>query len=160
MLWENFIERVINPSKRVKCYSKEEISNAIVIHTQSPKAYETMRRNSMICTPLPNPRTLSRHISHFLCAPGLQPEFFAMLGAKLSSEDWIGRQSVLVFDEMHVKECYEYDKRLKTVMGGSKTVQVVLIRNIKRNSIILLKIKLNYTVMGPFINLVTTPSFL
>ena len=61
---------------------------------------------------------------------GIQSEFFTMLGAKMSSEDWIGIQSFLVFDEMHVKEVFEYDNRLKKLMGAHRTVQVVMLRYI------------------------------
>ena len=82
----------------------------------------------MTIIPLPHPLTLRRHISHFLCAPGIQPELFGLLCERLASEDRVGRQAIMVFDEMHVKECYEYDRRLKQVIGGNKTVQVVMIR--------------------------------
>ena len=78
--------------------------------------------------PLPHPMTLNRHLSHFLCQPGLQSELFAILGAKLSSMDQVSRQAMVVFDEMHVKECVEYDHRLKRVMGPHKTLQIVMIR--------------------------------
>ena len=121
---ENVIRRITNPPKKVHSYTKEEIGNAMVIQAQSPKAYEMMRRNSMTIIPLPHPLTLRRHMSHFLCAPGLQPELFGLLCERLASEDRVSRQAVLVFDEMHVKECYEYDRRLKTVIGGNKTGKI------------------------------------
>ena len=82
----------------------------------------------MTIIPLPHPLTLRRHMSHFLCAPGLQPELFGLLCERLASEDRVLRQAMLVSDEMHVKECYKYDRRLKIVIGGNKTEEVVIIR--------------------------------
>ena len=127
---ENTIKTIMFPSKNIKKYTKEEVSNALAIHTLSGKAYEAMRKNNMVNIPLPHPQTLTNYVKHFICAPGIQSEFFTMLGAKMSSEDWIGRQSVLVFDEMHVKEVFEYDNRLKKLMGAHRTVQVVMLRYI------------------------------
>ena len=122
------IKHIMYPSKRPKKYSKDEISNALAIQSVSYRAYETLRRNKLTVMPLPHPKTLNIHIKHFLCAPGLQTEFFAMLAARMASEDWIGRQSVIIFDEMHVKEVFEYEPRIKRIVGGHKTVQVVMLR--------------------------------
>ena len=116
------------PYSPVKKYSRDEVSKAIVIHCQGSKAYEAIRRDPRNVMPLPHPKTLNRYISNFLCSPGLHPELFSILGAKLSSMDVIGRQSMIVFDEMHVKECIEYDHWLKRVMGPHKTLQLVMIR--------------------------------
>ena len=83
---DTVIKRIMYPSSKVTKYKKEDISNALVIHTQSAKAYETMRRNNMTVIPLPHPVTLNLHTKHFLCSPGIQQEIFAMLGAKMASE--------------------------------------------------------------------------
>ena len=125
---ENVIKKIMNPDKKVRSYTKPEICTSLVIHSISPKAYNTMRQNSLTIIPLPHPRTLRRHISHFICAPGLQREFFELLGHRLSAEDFFGRQAVVLFDELHVRECYEYDRRLMTVYGPNKKLQVVMIR--------------------------------
>ena len=125
---DSIINRIMYPDKRPKKYSREEISNALALNSVSAWAYETMRRNKLSLIPLPHPFTLNVHLKHFLCSPGLQSEFFAMLADRMASEEWNGRQSVMVFDEMHVKEVYEYEPRLKRVVAGYKTVQVVMLR--------------------------------
>ena len=52
-----------------------------------------------------------------------------MLELKLSTEDDAYKQAVIVFDEMAVRECFEYSRRLKQTFGSHKKVQVVIIRD-------------------------------
>ena len=127
---KNVIKSLTVSPKKVKQYSKEEICNSIIIHSLSPKAYETMRKNKMTVIPLPHPKTLEARIRHFKCKPGLQDEFFKMLKMKFMSEDEVVSQAVLLFDEMAVRECFEFCERLKTVYGTHKKVQVCLLRKI------------------------------
>ena len=125
---DNMINSIMFPGKKVRKYTKKEISDSLLMHSLSPRLYDTMRKNNMTVAPLPCPKTLRLHISHFICAPGMQQEFFELLGHKLSTETLTYRQAVVIFDEMHVRECYEYDTRLKTIFGPNKKVQVVMIR--------------------------------
>ena len=98
----------MNPSKKkVRRYSKEEICEAIMLRSISRKAYELMRVNSMTLKPLPSRWTLSNRISHFCCAPGIQSELLNLLKLKLSTDDFWGKQSVLMFDEVQLKECFK-----------------------------------------------------
>ena len=128
-LSENWIDKIVGSRrKKVHKYSNTEICNAVLIQAMSPKTYETLRVNNMTLMPLPHPSTLCRRISSFVCAPGLQPELFNLLELKLSTEDVMTRQAVLVFDEMSVRECFEYSRRLKKVFGSHKKIQVVVIR--------------------------------
>ena len=94
---ENYIKKIMYPNSPVKKYSRNEVSKAIAIHCQGSKAYEAIRRDPSNVMPLPHPKTLNRYISNFLCSPGLHPELFSIIGAKLSSIDVIGRQSILLF---------------------------------------------------------------
>ena len=52
-----------------------------------------------------------------------------MLELKLSTEEDGCRQAVIVFDEMAVRECFEYSKRSNRTFGNQKKVQVVMIRD-------------------------------
>ena len=128
-LSENCIEKIVGSKrKKVIKYSNTEICNAILIQAMSPKTYNTLRVNNMTLMPLPHPSTLCRRISSFVCSPGLQPELFKLLELKLSTEDEMTKQAVIVFDEMSVRECYEYSRRFKKVFGSHKKIQVVIIR--------------------------------
>ena len=45
------------------------------MHSVSPKLYEMMRKNeTMTLFPLPDPSTLRKRITSFVCAPGIQDE--------------------------------------------------------------------------------------
>ena len=127
-LTKNQISKILGSSSKM-FYSKDELCSAIVLHSISPRAYETLRRNSMTLTPLPHPSTLRRRIRGFVCAPGIQKELFNLLQLKLSAEDDASKQAVIVFDKMAVRECYEYCNRLKRTFGAHKKVQVVIIRD-------------------------------
>ena len=126
-LTKNQIKRIVGDKKKLY-YTKDEICTALVLHSVSPKSYEIMRKNSMMLTPLPHPSTLRRRIKGFICAPGIQSELFKLLELKLSSEEDAAKQAIVVFDEMAVRECFEYCNRLKRAFGNHKKVQVVMIR--------------------------------
>ena len=128
----NCIKKIIGSNrKKVRQYSKDEICKAILMHSVSPKLYEMMRKNeTMTLFPLPDPSTLRKCIASFVCAPGIQDELFKLLGLKLSNEPELYKQSVLVFDEMSVLECFEYSRRLRRMFGSHKKVQVVMLRGL------------------------------
>jgi len=123
---DNLCTKLLNPSKRLKFFSKNEICEAILLRSLSPKAYEMLRKNSIL--PLPHRTTLSQKVKHFTCAPGLQREFFHLIKLKMSVADDFERQCVLLFDEMEVSQTYEYCNRLKQMFKAHKKVQVVLLR--------------------------------
>ena len=123
---ENFIKKLTVPVKKVKKYTKDEICEAILLRSLSSKAYEMLRKNSIL--PLPHKSTLSKKIKHFHCVPGMQSEFFNLLKLKLSVEDYWESQSIIMFDEMQMCQIYEYCPRLKQMFPAHKKVQVVLLR--------------------------------
>ena len=134
-LSKNQVNNILGSSTKT-FYTKDDLCTALVLHSISPKAYKILRKNSMTLSPLPHPSTLRRRIKNFVCGPGLQSELFRMLELKLSTEEDACRQAVIVFDEMAVRECFEYSKRLKQTFGNHKKVQVVMIReNISKCSL-------------------------
>jgi hypothetical protein len=114
-------------NKKVKCFSKEEeICEAILLRALSSKAYEMLRKNSVL--PLPPRITLSRKVKNCQCGPGFQKEFFNLLKLKLSIASEREKQCILMFDEMEISQSYEYCVRLKQMFNAHKKVQVVLLR--------------------------------
>ena len=109
-------------------YSKSDICEAILIKSISTKAYETIRSNNLTISPLPSVRTLQRKLSKFQCPPGLQSELFHLIKLKLATEDFAGRQSVIMFDEISLKEKFEYCPRLKRIFSHHDKAQVVMLR--------------------------------
>jgi hypothetical protein len=123
---ENLVRKLLHSKKRVKRFSKEEICEAILLRALSTKAYEMLRKNSIL--PLPHRTTLSKKVRHFQCGPGLQKEFFNLVKLKLSIADEREKQCVIMFDEMQILQSYEYCGRLKQMFSAHKKVQVVLLR--------------------------------
>ena len=80
-----------------------------MLRSISKKAYETLRVNQMTLVPLPHLATLSRRLSHFSCAPGIQTELFNLIRYRLSIEDKIGKDCAIMFDEMQLQESYDYN---------------------------------------------------
>ena len=101
-----------------------------MLRSISRKAYELMRANVMTLKPLPTKSTLLRRISHIKCAPGLQHEMFALLKLKLSTDEFWSKQCVLMFDEMQLKEKFDYCHRLKIMFTNHKKIQVAIIRKV------------------------------
>ena len=109
-------------------YTGKVISNALIIHSISPKVYEILRKNQLTYHSLPHQSTLYRRVLKFECQPGIQQEFFKFLKVKLSAGDFWERQCVMMFDEMDLDEKFEYSDRLKRLFKKHKKVQVVLLR--------------------------------
>ena len=62
---KNAIRNLVNPTRRVLKFSKDEICEAIMLRGMSPQAYEILRLNSMTIKPLPTKMTLSNKLKSF-----------------------------------------------------------------------------------------------
>ena len=122
------VNKIMNSSPRKKSYSNSDICEAILIRSISTKAYQTIRANNLTVKPLPHLSTLQRKIKKFQCPPGFQLELFHLIKLKLSEEDFAGRQSVIMFDEISLKEKVEYCPRLKKMFSHHDKAQVVMLR--------------------------------
>ena len=109
-------------------YTEKQISNALVIHSLSPRTYDILRENQLTYHKLPHRTTLGKRIKHFKCQPGIQTEFLNFVKVKLSGAKFWERQCLLMFDEMDLCEKFQYSERLKRVFNKHKKVQVVLLR--------------------------------
>ena len=114
--------------KQIRFFDQNTICNALMMYSVSPKLYRFLRDNSLTYFTLPSKSTLGNRISHIKCPPGIQQDFLLFVKHKLSSANFWERQSILMFDEIDVKDTYEYCKRLKQVFGSKKKAQVVLLR--------------------------------
>jgi Transposase protein len=123
---EKLVGNLLRKNKKTQKFTKDDICEAILLHAVSSKAYEMLRKNSIL--PLPSKSTLSRRVKHFQCAPGLQQEFFNFIRLKLSVADKLEKQCVILFDEMQISQTYEYCDRLKQSFPAHKKVQMVLLR--------------------------------
>ena len=77
-----------------------------------------------------SPRTQQRWLDNFSCIPGVNDHFISIIVKKLSGCELQDRNTMLCFDEVDIKNKYEYDSRSKTVYGNSKKMQVVMARGL------------------------------
>ncbi|XP_063907425.1 uncharacterized protein LOC135125700 [Zophobas morio] len=85
-------------------YGPEIRKFAVTTHFYSPKAFSFIRKQFMDC--LPHPKTLSVWYSSVNGAPGFTSEAFDVLKAKAEERKIV---CSLVFDEVVIKRCIEYD---------------------------------------------------
>ena len=124
---KSVIENILRPKKR-NTYSNVDIGEAVMLRSISTKAYNTLRHKKMTLKPLPAINTLNRRIRHFTCPPGIQHDLFSLIKLKLSTVAPWEQQTVLMFDEVHLKDSCDFSERLKRLFIHQKKAQVVMLR--------------------------------
>ena len=124
---KSVIENLLRPKKR-NSYTNADISEAVILRSISKHAYNTLRHNKMTLKPLPAIETLNRRIRHFSCPPGIQHDLFNLIKLKLSTVSQWEQQTVLMFDEVHLKDSCDFSERLKRLFIHQKKAQVVMLR--------------------------------
>ncbi len=118
--------------KFVRNYSKQDITTALVLKTISNEAYKFLRSQKFMA--LPSRTTLSKWLQDFRCAPGIQHDSLRGVMEKLQRAESPHEKLVTVsFDEMELKQKYEYHTTTKKIYGPSNKLQAVLIRGITHN---------------------------
>ena len=113
------INHILQPKRR-NSYTNEDIGEAIMLRAIYKKAYNTIRQNKMTLKPLPHIETLNRRIRHFTCPPGIQHDLFSLLKLKLLTEDDWTQQTVIMFDEVQLRDSCEFSERLKRLFINKK----------------------------------------
>ena len=103
------IQKILFPSKQIKGYTREDISQAVALRSISSKAYELLRKDSIL--PLPSRTVLSKWLDTIPCEPGIQHYFLSIIEKVVCSSSDRHRQCVLLFDEMEITKQYEYDRK-------------------------------------------------
>jgi hypothetical protein len=116
-------------NKRAKHWSENDIIDALTLRGFSKRAYQFLRKKELL--PLPGLSTLRSWVKNFKCYPGIQTDLLKVLETKLSGElpdDY--QDSILSFDEMSIKNCYEYHHGQDKVYGPHKKLQLVVLRGL------------------------------
>ena len=116
LFWEQQAEAAKKTSKGMRWHPLM-IRWCILLRHYSQKAYETMRH----CVSLPSQRTLRDYTHHLKAAPGFSDEVDQQIcnAAHISSIEERERYSVLLIDEMHIREDLVFDKHT----GNNKNYQ-------------------------------------
>ena len=114
--------------KQYQHYTEEEICFGLVLKSISSKAFNLLHNLQLF--PCPSLSTQRRWIDSFKVKPGISKSMFNLLEAFLKGKEEMSRLSVIVFDEMEIKQSIEYDRSLKIVIGPHKKLQAVMIRGL------------------------------
>ena len=119
----------LHNNRRAQRWSQQDIIDGLVLRSFSRKAYRYLRKKNLL--PLPCETTLKTWIRNFKCSPGLQSDLLCVLSSKLSGNlpsDY--RDCILSFDEMSIKQCYEYSHQEEKVYGPCKKLQIGILRGV------------------------------
>ena len=114
--------------KRV-CWSEDNIVKGLLLCSLSKRAYLFIRRKKMF--PLPAISTLRKWVANFECLPGVLNDVLSILKKQMYAETKDNyKLGVLLFDEMEIRQKFEYFKKTDSVFPAHKKVQVALVRGL------------------------------
>lgn len=95
-------------------WTKAEKRTSLSLFYKGPKTYKYLRRKGVI---LPAVTTLKSWIENFICKPGFNKKIFDRLKIKADTMQFWEKTCILIFDEMAIKRCLEYSRKIDFVEG-------------------------------------------
>lgn len=102
------VKSILSNNKRVK-WSSEDIASAITLRSVSPKAYRYLRQK--LNYPLPGLTTLNRWTNFLNLDEGILEDVMLLLKNKAKNMKKDETIVVLSFDEMHLSELINFDRK-------------------------------------------------
>jgi hypothetical protein len=124
------VQVLINPNQKFARCSRDDIINNLYLRSVSPRAYEYLRKNGPLY--LPSRQTMERWLDGMMkCDNEFNEDAIKVQRMKLeASENPLYKYAQVIFDEVHVKETVELDKKNQQVIGPHKKLQTVMIRGL------------------------------
>jgi hypothetical protein len=128
--------------KKRRPWSKAEKQLALTLYYKSLSSYKYMRKNGII---LPGESTVRRMLQSIAYVPGFLPEYSEQLVLKIKAMSEVEKKCVVLFDEMAIMKCIEYNKSLDMIEGFedkgplgrsskyAKHVLVIMVRGLYTN---------------------------
>ncbi|KAG5896489.1 hypothetical protein JTB14_005868 [Gonioctena quinquepunctata] len=128
-LTANQVDIILDVKKRVR-WNRNELSKAFTLPYLSKKAYLFMMNENF---PLPHIRTLQKYSQLIDLRGGILKDVLQFL--KIASLNMAPKEKavVLLYDEMKVRNMYEYDEKSDEIIGRHDYVQVVIARSLFGN---------------------------
>ncbi|KAG5888938.1 hypothetical protein JTB14_012197 [Gonioctena quinquepunctata] len=128
-LTANQVDIILDVKKRVR-WNRNELSKAFTLRYLSKKAYLFMRNENF---PLPHIRTFQKYSQLIDLRDGILKDVLQFL--KIASLNMAPKEKavVLLYDEMKVRNMYEYDEKSDEIIGPHDYVQVVIARSLFGN---------------------------
>ena len=106
-------------TKQPKQYSNEVLAYATQILYSSRRAYKFLRRKRLL--KLPHPSTIYRHLSSFICLPGINDQLLRLVSLKISTFEEEDRICSLSVDEIHLQgNKWSWSAQQKTLYSPKK----------------------------------------
>lgn len=118
----------MNPTHKMTCWSLQDILAAISLKSVSPKANRYLRKTNQI--PLLAMSTLRRWIANFNIDEGILKDVLLIMKSKSRSMTEMERVTVLCFDEIHLSNLIQIERKKERAIGPYKKCQVVLVRDL------------------------------
>jgi len=128
--------------KKHQPWSQAEKQLALTLYYKSPSSYKYMRKNGII---LPGESSVRRMLQSIAYVPGFLPEYSDQLILKIKAMSEVEKKCVVLFDEMALMKCIEYNKNLDMIEGFedkgplgrsskyAKHALVIMIRGLYKN---------------------------
>lgn len=100
--------------KNRRPWTKAEKNISLSLYYKSPSAYNYMRKNGNL---LPAERTIRRWLNSILYLPGFVKEYLDQIKLKVSSMSDSDKKCTILFDEMEIMKCIEYNKSIDLIEG-------------------------------------------
>ena len=123
------IKCLMNNTKRARV-TKDDILNSLYLRSISSRAYEYLRKNGFLY--LPSRQTIERWLNGMMqCKDGFNDDAITVQRKKLeASDNPLYKYAQITFDEVHIKEAIEFDRKNQEVIGPHKKLQTVMIRGL------------------------------
>lgn len=124
----NQIKMLLSPGKRKTRWSIDDIAAAISLRSISPKAYRYLKYSMKI--PLPAMSTIRRWVANIDLSPGILSNVLKIMKYKSISMSDMEKLTVLSFDEIHLSNIIEIDRKKQKTVGPHSYCEVVMARGL------------------------------
>ena len=123
------IKCLLNNKRRARV-TKDDILNSLYLRSISSRAYEYLRKNGILY--LPSRQTIEKWLNGMMtCKNGFNDDAITVQRKKLeASDNPLYKYTQLTFDEVHIKQSIELNRKDQEVIGPHSKLQTVMIRGL------------------------------
>jgi hypothetical protein len=123
------IKCLMNNKRRARV-TKDDILNSLYLRSISSRAYEYLRKNGILY--LPSRQTIEKWLNGMMtCKNGFNDDAITVQRKKLeASDNPLYKYTQLTFDEIHIKQSIELNRKDQEIIGPHSKLQTVMIRGL------------------------------
>lgn len=124
------IKKLLHRKKTKIRWNSDDIASAIALKSVSPAGYRYLKKRSF---PLPGLSTLRKRAAKIKMNPGILTEVLSVMETKGKEEPLPNKICALSFDEIHISQRIEIERKEEKRVGPHKTVQLGMVRGLFKN---------------------------